>query len=141
MIREKKAINPAKPATDPAMATESPIEDRDILAGVLTKTPDQYTPEEVKISKQLHATVEANLITVQEEEQATRDKIVKFRGLLGESDELADKVKTRQVTQATVQVPSSDGSSGTVAMYLSVADDATEIRSDLLVTIPLVSRQ
>lgn len=123
------------------VATENPIEDRDALAGVLTKTPDQYTPEEVRISEQLHATVEANLLTVQEDEQAQRDKIVKFRGLLEDSDELADKVRTRGVQQATVEVPSRDGSGGTVAMYLSVADDGAKIRSDLLVTIPLTSRR
>lgn len=123
------------------VATEKPIEDRHALAGVLTKTPDQYTAEEVRISEQLHATVEANLLTVQEDEQARRNRIVKFRGLLEDSDELADKVRTRGVEQATIEVPSRDGASGTVAMYLSVSDDAAGIRSDLLVTIPLTSRK
>jgi hypothetical protein len=123
------------------VAAEKPVPDRQMLARVLTKNPTDYTPEEQSLSKQLQATVEANLISVQEKEQAIRDKVVKFRGGLEDALALAQDVRTRGVERGTIEEPNPNPSKGTTAMYISISGDKElETRTNLLVTIPLTSQ-
>ena len=128
------------------VAAEEPIHDLATLAAVLTKAPEDYTAEEKKVRATLNATVEANLRSVEEEEDAKRKdnkaKLVKFRSLTGETEQLADEVRQSGAGRATVEIPGkSSDSEGTIAVYLSTAEGGQAAGCRLLVTIPLVSEE
>jgi hypothetical protein len=125
------------------VAAEEPISSLATLAAVLTKAPEDYTEEEKKVSATLNATVEANLRSVEEEEDAKRKdnkaKLVKFRGLPGSTEQLADEVRKSGAGKATVEIPGKSKDQGTIAVYLSTAEGGQAAGSGLLVTIPLKS--
>ncbi len=121
------------------VATEKPAADRDVLARVLTKKPGEAdTPEEKAVRKTIKATVSKALKSQREREKEIMNKTVMFRGLTDDAamKDFVSDVRTRHVSESTIEEPSHGKSSSTCALFVSMnkQDDAR-----LLVTIPLKS--
>ncbi len=125
------------------VASEDPVPDLPLLARVLTKDPKDYTEEEKQVRNRLSATVEANLRSVEEEEQAKRKKLVTFRGIGAEVKKAAAETKSSGADKTVVEVPGDKKSDGTVVVFVSTEEgaDTEGKRSSLLVTIPLKSQK
>jgi hypothetical protein len=130
------------PAGDEALlvvATEKPVENRAILARVLTKKPgEQDTPEEEAVRKTIKATVTKAMKSARERQKEIMNNTVMYRGLTTDAamNDLVNDVNARGVTDGTIEEPSRDKKGGTCALYVSMTkrDEAR-----LLVTIPLKS--
>ena len=124
------------------VAAEDPIPDLPLLARVLTKDPKDYTEEEKRVRQRLSATVEANLRSVEEAEQAKRKKLVTFRGIGTDVKKAAAETRATGADKTVVEVPGKKGAEGTVVLFVS-AEQGEENglkKSSLLVTIPLKSQ-
>jgi hypothetical protein len=122
------------------VATEKPVADRDVLARVLTKKPGEAdTPEEKAVRKTIKATVSKALKSAREREKEIMNKTVMYRGLTDDTamKDLVSDVRTRHVSEGTIEEPSHGKTNGTCALFVSMnkQDDAR-----LLVTIPLKSQ-
>ena len=123
------------------VAAEDPVPDCELLARVLTKDPKDYTEEEKRVRQRLSATVEANLRSVEEEEQAKRKKLVTFRGIGADLKKAAEETRAAGADKTVVEVPGEEGSEGTVVVFVSSEQGEDGARkSSLLVTIPLKSQ-
>ncbi len=122
------------------VATQEPVADRDMLANVLTKSPNEYTPEEAAMSKTINATVEGTLKSFAEREREVRNRRVNFRGLPGteQHQDMIKDAQARGVTAGTVEEPAQELGEGTVAIYLSPTEGEGR-GPNLSVTIPLKS--
>ena len=125
------------------VASEDPVPDLPLLARVLTKDPKDYTEEEKQVRQRLSATVEANLRSVEEVEQAKRKKLVTFRGIGADVKKAAEETRAAGADKTVVEVPGDGKSEGTVVVFVSTEEggQAEGKRSSLLVTIPLKSQQ
>ena len=125
------------------VASEDPVPDLPLLARVLTKDPKDYTEEEKQVRQRLSATVEANLRSVAEEEQAKRKKLVTFRGIGADVKKAAEETRAAGADKTVVEVPGEKASEGTVVVFVSTEEggQAEGKRSSLLVTIPLKSQK
>ncbi len=131
---------PAGEETLLVVATEKPVADRSVLAGVLTKKPGEVdTPQELAMRKTLKATVKKALKSVHERQQELLDKTVSWRGLTADpkarEDMVAD-VQKRGVTEGTFEEPTINKTGGTSAIY---ASENLDEHAKLLVSIPLKS--
>ena len=102
-----------------------------------------YTEEEKQVRQRLSATVEANLRSVEEEEQAKRKKLVTFRGIGADVKKAAQETRSTGADKTVVEVPGEKGAEGTVVVFVSTEEgsQAEGKRSSLLVTIPLKSQK
>jgi uncharacterized protein DUF4384 len=125
------------------VAAEDPVPDLPLLARVLTKDPKDYTEEEKQVRRRLSATVEANLRSVEEEEQAKRKKLVTFRGIGADVKKAAQETRAAGADKTVVEVPGDGKSEGTVVVFVSTeqGDGDSSGKSSLLVTIPLKSQR
>ncbi len=127
---------PAGEETLLVVATEQPIEDRAVLASVLTKKPgDTYTPQEEAVRKSVKATRKKVLKSTAETRKEIVDHTVMWRGISTRKarEELAADVRDRNVRSGTFEEP---GAEGTTAIYLSLDEES---HAALLVNIPLTS--
>ena len=100
------------------VASEDAVPDLPLLARVLTKDPKDYTEEEKQVRQRLSATVEANLRSVEEEEQAKRKKLVTFRGIGADVKKAAQETKSSGADKTVVEVPGDKKKSeGTVVVF------------------------
>ncbi len=133
----------AEPPGDEALlvvATEKPVIDRDVLARVLTKKPGESdTPEEEAVRKTIKATVSKALKSAREQKKEILDKTVMYRGLTSDAamKTLVDDVRTRGVSEGTIEEPPHGEKSGTCALFVSMSKQAD---ARLMVTIPLKSK-
>jgi hypothetical protein len=120
------------------VATEKPVANRALLASVLTKKPEQLTPEEEAVRKTIKATVREAMKSVRNKEKDLLDKTVMYRGLTTDAalQDVVKDVHTRGLTEGTFEEPSRDGAGGTCALYISTEKGE---QPRLLVTIPLKS--
>ena len=125
------------------VAAEDPVPDLPLLARVLTKDPKDYTEEEKQVRRSLSATVEANLRSVEEKEQAKRKKLVTFRGIGADVKKAAEESRAAGADKTVVEVPGDGKSEGTVVVFVSTeqGDGDSSKKSSLLVTIPLKSQK
>ena len=134
-----KFDEPPGKETVTVVATGSPVADRDVLASVLSKKPEEkFTPQEDKVRKTIKATVTGLMQSAREKQEDKLYNKVTFRGLArGEKfQEMVKGVLERGTTEGTFEEPSRNGAGGTCAMYIS-----SEKHDDprLVVTIPLLS--
>lgn len=125
------------------VASEDPVPDLPLLGRVLTKDPKDYTEEEKRVRQRLSATVEANLRSVEEEEQAKRKKLVTFRGIGADVKKAARETRAEGADKTVVEVPGDGKSEGTMVVFVSTEEGGRGegTRSSLLVTIPLKSQK
>jgi len=127
------------------VATAKPVEDRAVLARVIASRDERDdTPEMKRVRQSLNAVVKDVLVSAVEKEQAKREKMIMYRGLLpagSEKESLLEDVKARGVTRGTLELPPEKKGEGTLIVSFRTADLPKDMGSGMLVTIPLRSEK
>ena len=127
------------------VASAKPVEDRAVLAKVVTSGDDRNdTPEMKQVRQGLNSVVKEVLVSAVEKEQAKREKMVIYRGLLAtgsEKEKFLEDVKSRGVRRGSVELPPEKEGEGTLIVSFRTADVPKDMGTGMLVTIPLRSEK
>jgi hypothetical protein len=127
------------------VATARPVEDRTVLARVVaSRDTRDDTPEMTRVRQSLNAVIKDVLVSAVENEQAKREKMVIYRGLLAagsDREKLLEDVKARGVRRGSLELPPQKTGEGTLIVSFRTADLPKDVGTGMLVTIPLRSEQ
>jgi hypothetical protein len=102
------------------------------------------TPEMTRVRQSLNAVIKDVLVSAVENEQAKREKMVIYRGLLAagsDREKLLEDVKARGVRRGSLELPPQKTGEGTLIVSFRTADLPKDVGTGMLVTIPLRSEQ
>ena len=127
------------------VACAKPVEDRAVLAKVVTSGDDRNdTPEMRQVRQSLNAVVKDVLTSAVEKEQEKREKTVIYRGLFSsgsEKEKFLKDVRGRRVQRGTLELPPEKKGEGTLVVSFRAANLPKGVGTGMLVTIPLRSER
>ena len=127
------------------VASAKPVEDRAVLAKVVTSGDDRNdTPEMRQVRQGLNAVVKDVVTSAVEKEQERREKTVMYRGLFStgaEKEKFLKDVRGRRVQRGSLELPPEKKGEGTLVVSFRAADLPKDVGTGMLVTIPLRSEQ